>query len=156
MPNARCSMYELCYNDNDRTMTIILLKSLGIWLLILLTAIANGLFRDLVMAPVLGHALARAISSVSLSLLVLVITLLFITRLGISRNRQLWSVGWFWLALTLCFEFLFGHYVGGASWSALLADYNILEGRLWLLVLVTTLCAPALAGRIRRVGAEGA
>ncbi len=136
-------------------MTVILFKSFGIWLLILLAAIANGLFRDLVMVPALGDPVARAISSVSLSLLVLVITLLFITRLGISRKHQLWSVGWFWLALTLCFEFLFGHYVGGASWSALLADYNILEGRLWLLVVVTTLCAPAIAGRIRKIGAEG-
>ena len=133
-------------------MSIILLKSFGVWFLILLAAIGNGLFRDLIMAPALGDTLARAISSVTLSLFILIITLLFITRLGVSRKRQLWSVGWFWLALTLAFEFLFGHYVGGKPWGELLADYNILEGRLWILVVVTTLCAPALAGRIKKVG----
>ena len=31
------------------------------------------------------------------------------------------------------------------AWNELLADYNLLNGRLWLLVLVTTLVAPRLA-----------
>jgi len=33
----------------------------------------------------------------------------------------------FLLALTVAFEFLFFHYVGGRSWSKLLANYNLLE-----------------------------
>jgi hypothetical protein len=133
-------------------MAAILIKSFGIWLLILLAAVGNGVFRDLVMAPAMGDPLARAISCVTLSLLILFVTLLFIKRFGIFHESQLWSVGWFWLALTLAFEFLFGHYVGKKSWTTLFADYNILEGRLWILVPVTTLFAPVLAGRIRRVG----
>ena len=133
-------------------MAAILSKSFGVWFLILLAAIGNGVFRDLVMTPAVGDPLARAISCVTLSFLTLFITLLFIKRLGISLKGQLWSVGWYWLAFTLAFEFLFGHYVGKKTWTALFADYNILEGRLWILVPVTTLFAPALAGRIRRVG----
>jgi hypothetical protein len=40
-------------------------------------------------------------------------------------------------------RFGFGHYVEGASWSALLADYNLLDGRLWVFVLIWTLVGPA-------------
>ena len=37
-----------------------------------------------------------------------------------------------WLGMTLAFEFLFGHYIAGKSWSLLLADYNLAAGRLWV------------------------
>jgi hypothetical protein len=50
-----------------------------------------------------------------------------------------------WLGLTLAFEFLVGHYAFGTSWNELLADYDILNGRLWLLVLVAALTAPRFA-----------
>jgi apolipoprotein N-acyltransferase len=40
------------------------------------------------------------------------------------------------LLATIAFEFGFGHFVAGHSWSKLLADYNVFNGRLWLLVLV--------------------
>ena len=49
-----------------------------------------------------------------------------------------------WLAMTLMFEFGAGHYLFRTPWSTLLADYNLLAGRLWILVLVATLTAPAL------------
>lgn len=38
--------------------------------------------------------------------------------------------------LTVAFEFGFGHYVAGHSWDKLLADYNLLRGRVWSLFLV--------------------
>jgi hypothetical protein len=53
------------------------------------------------------------------------------------------------LVLTLAFEFGFGHWVAGKSWSDLLRDYNLLEGRVWPLVPVVTTVAPALAARVR-------
>lgn len=137
-------------------MIIILIRSLGVWFLILVTAIGNGGLRDLILAPAFGEFPARQMSSVTLSLLILGITLLFVTRLHISRKHQLWYVGGFWLALTLGFEFLFWHYVGGKPWALLLEDYRIWEGRLWALVVLTTAVAPALAGRIRKVEGSAA
>jgi len=35
------------------------------------------------------------------------------------------------------------------SWATLFADYNLLRGRIWILVLVATFIAPWLAGRVR-------
>ena len=49
-----------------------------------------------------------------------------------------------WLGMTLVFEFGAGHYLFGTPWRALLADYNVLAGRLWVLVLIATMTAPAL------------
>ena len=46
--------------------------------------------------------------------------------------------------ITVAFEFLFGRYVDGKSWEYLLADYNIFKGKLWILVIITSLTAPYL------------
>ena len=43
----------------------------------------------------------------------------------------------------------FFHFAMGVPWETLLADYNIFAGRLWLVVLLTTLCGPALIGGIQ-------
>jgi hypothetical protein len=51
--------------------------------------------------------------------------------------------------LTLAFEFSFGRYVSGLSWRTLLADYDLSQGRLWPLLLLTTLLAPWLVGHAR-------
>jgi hypothetical protein len=58
-------------------------------------------------------------------------------------------VGILWAVLTVAFEFLAGHYAFGHPWPELLADYDLLRGRVWLLVLVTTLVAPRWAWRVR-------
>ena len=59
-----------------------------------------------------------------------------------KNNKQAWLIGFFWLTLTLCFEFLAGHYLFGAPREVLLADYNIFQGRIWIAVLLTLLLAP--------------
>jgi hypothetical protein len=51
--------------------------------------------------------------------------------------------------MTIIFELLFGHYVIGHSFAKLFEDYNVLKGRVWLLVLIWTTVAPYLFYRIR-------
>jgi hypothetical protein len=67
-----------------------------------------------------------------------------------SGGRAL-AMGVTWLVLTVAFEFLFGHYVAHHSWSRLLHDYNIVEGRIWLLVLVWITFAPLVFYRLRKM-----
>jgi hypothetical protein len=55
-----------------------------------------------------------------------------------------WQIGLVWLGATLTFEFIAGHYLFRNPWQKILADYNPLEGRLWLLVPIVTLVAPPL------------
>jgi hypothetical protein len=54
-----------------------------------------------------------------------------------------------WVALTLAFEFLAGHYLFHKPWAALLADYDLSRGRIWILVLVATLLMPLWLARER-------
>ena len=46
------------------------------------------------------------------------------------------------MVLALAFELLDGHYLFGNPWNQLLDDYDVLRGRIWILVLVTTAIAP--------------
>ena len=52
--------------------------------------------------------------------------------------------------MTVAFEFLFFHYVGGHSWEKLLAAYDVLGGNLWPLILAWVATAPWLFHRLRR------
>ncbi len=123
--------------------------TLGLWGLLVVFAIANAALRQGVLIPALGETLGRAVSSVTLSAAILVTAYSFLSWTDVSHSYgDLWAMGVLWLALTVMFEFGFGHFVMGNTWDALLADYNVLEGRIWILVLVTELLAPPLMGRL--------
>lgn len=128
----------------------LLAKSLVMWLALLLAMMGNGFFRALVLQPRLGEDVARQVASLLGMCIILAVTAPFVRRLGNPSSAELLGVGTFWLVLTIAFEFLLGHYVSGATWETQLADYNLLRGRLWPLVLLTTLLAPWLWGRLAR------
>jgi hypothetical protein len=88
---------------------------------------------------------------VILSLLIFLVTLFVIPWFRVSKASRLWLLGLFWLSLTVAFEFLYGRFALGLSWRKLLDDYNLLKGRLWPLVLVTTLVSPPIAAKIGRI-----
>ena len=115
-----------------------------IWFVIMITAILNGAFRDVVLLPRLGDTLARAISCVTLGAIIVFVTWMSLQWIHPGSPRDAWTIGALWLVMTLGFEFGAGHYLFATPWPQLLADYNLLAGRLWVLVLVTTLAAPPL------------
>ena len=73
-----------------------------------------------------------------------IVIYLYVRRWPPVSAREAWYIGLFWMALTVAFEFLFFHYVGGHSWEALLANYDMAKGRLWPLILVWVAIAPYL------------
>jgi hypothetical protein len=54
-----------------------------------------------------------------------------------------------WVILTVVFEFLAGHYLFENSWDRLIADYNMVRGRVWVLVLFASFFAPRWAAGVR-------
>lgn len=66
----------------------------------------------------------------------------------ITETRTLLGIGIFWVVITIIFEFVFGHFVMGHPWVKLFADYNLLNGRLWVLVLINNIAAPLISGKI--------
>ena len=126
-------------------MTPLVFRATAIWFAILLVAIANGAFRQAVLIPRLGEGTGHVLSTLALSAAVLLVTYLSLGWIGARGARECWSMGIYWLLLTIAFEFLAGHYLFHTPWETLLADYKVHEGRIWLLVVVVTLVAPAVA-----------
>ena len=109
----------------------------------------NGVFRVLVLQPRLGEAGARQASCLMGITIILLLTAFFVRTLVRPTSAALVGIVLLWLALTVAFEIVFGHYVSRLSWETLIADYDIREGRLWPLVLLTTLLAPWFCGSAR-------
>jgi hypothetical protein len=116
------------------------------WLALLFAMLANGFFRVVVVEPRLGEVLARAVATATGVAIVVVVAGAFVSRRPHAGAGELLGVGVFWLLLTLAFELVFGRFVVGASWQELGADYDVLEGRLWPLVLLAVLLGPWLWG----------
>jgi hypothetical protein len=132
-----------------------LLRALAVWIGILVLASANGALRDLVMTPRLGDPVARAISTVLLCGLVLLVTWLTLRWIGPCSRTDAIVIGGVWVACTLAFEFLAGHYLFRKPWVELLADYDLRRGRIWIAVLVVTFAAPCLIARVRGFNPSG-
>jgi hypothetical protein len=125
-------------------------KYIAGWFGLLIIAMLNGALRDVVYKPFLGDLSSHQISVVVGILLFGVFIWYLSKRWPLSSSRQTWIVGLMWLCMTVAFEFLFFHYARGVPWSVLLHDYNILEGRLWILVLVWVTIAPWLMWKWNR------
>jgi hypothetical protein len=124
-----------------------MVRALLVWCGILALAFANGALREIAIVPRAGEVAGRAISSVTLSAAVLLVAWLTTPWIKPLSASDAWTIGCLWLGLTLAFEFLAGHFIFGDPWSQLLADYNVMRGRVWVLVPVTTLVAPLIIHR---------
>ena len=124
-----------------------LVRAFAVWLLLLVIAIVNGAFREAVLAPRYGTTVAQPVSALSLSVLILATAWSTAPFVGYDSFRAAWTVGALWLCLTLAFEFLAGRFLFVKTWDVLLADYDVMKGRLWPLVLLATLLAPLLVAR---------
>ncbi|HEX7709194.1 MAG TPA: hypothetical protein VF701_22255 [Thermoanaerobaculia bacterium] len=109
-------------------------------------AFANAVFRELVLLWSYPEWQARQLSTVFLLLFFSIYIAWVLKRWPLFSTRDAMSMGLVWLALTLAFEFGLG-YISGITWSAMLADYDLLTGRLWVLVPLLVLVAPLLFSR---------
>jgi hypothetical protein len=125
------------------------LRAIALWLAFMLIAIANGALRELVLVELLGQRKAQMVGTAALAVIILLAALLTVGWLKARGRLSHWLVGLFWVALSIAFEFLFGHYVLGESWEALIAAYRIDQGSPWPVFLVVLLVAPYLAAALR-------
>ena len=123
-------------------------RACAVWVALLALAFANGALRELAIIPQLGDGAGHALSSILLSSAMFLLAWLTIDWIHPASIGEAWQIGGVWLVMTVAFEFLAGHYLFGNPWSQLLADYNVLRGRIWVLVLATTLMAPVITARI--------
>ncbi|HWG91220.1 MAG TPA: hypothetical protein VNZ52_10280 [Candidatus Thermoplasmatota archaeon] len=127
-----------------------LLQGLAVWFLLLLAAVTLGGLREALLAPRLGAVAGRAVGTLLLATVIFLVTFLFLAASRRPRTAgDLLLLGLGWAMLTVGFEFLAGHYLFGAPWERLLAEYDLAEGRLWVLVPLALLAAPPLVGAAR-------
>jgi hypothetical protein len=125
-----------------------IVKALIVWVGMMLIAITNGMFRVGVLENRMIEAAAHVISTITLCFLVLVLTWATISWIAPNSLPQAIAVGILWIVLTLGFEFGFGLFVADRPWPELLAEYNVFQGRVWVMVLVTIAFAPYLTARL--------
>jgi hypothetical protein len=117
-------------------------KYILVWFVLVIVAIINGTIRNEVYKDFLGDLRAHQLSTLT-GIILFGLVIWGFTRLWkIPSAQQAWIIGFMWLGMTIIFEFIFGHYVMGHPWSKLLHDYNIFQGRVWILVLICTTIAP--------------
>jgi hypothetical protein len=126
-------------------------RAVLVWCALLVIASINGVAREAVLIPRIGDVAGRAVSTLALSAFIIILTWISIAWIGPRSTPQAWRVGVIWVVLTLAFEFLAGHNLLQHPWSRLLADYNVLRGRIWILALVTTLVSPRICVGLRNL-----
>ena len=111
-------------------------KYLLVWFLLAVVAITNGVIRQTTYGKSVSDLAAHQISTITAILASGTVVWVVHRSWPIESASQAWIIGLLWLVMTIAFEFGFGHFVAGHSWDRLLADYNILKGRVWFLFLV--------------------
>ncbi len=124
-------------------------KYLIAWFPMLILAILNGIFREGVIKNYVDDFAAHQLSTFTLLILFSIYIWLVISRFPPASSQQALLTGLLWLVLTLGFEFGFGRYRGN-SWDMLLGEYNLLEGKLWVLIPLWVAIAPYLFYRMQK------
>ena len=116
-----------------------LLKYTTAWIPMVFIAITNGVLRQYVYGRWMKELSAHQVSSLTAVILFYLYTWILVKKWPLESSRQ---------AMTVAFEFLFGHYVANHPLSRLIQDYDLLSGRLWTLVLLAVAAAPYLVYKL--------
>ena len=115
------------------------------WLGASVLGVANGAIREAAYKERVGESTANQISVATLVALLGLYFRVLQRRWPLATTKGALETGGAWVVLTILFEFGFGHYVAGDSWSELLENYDVTEGELWVLVLLWIGVGPAVA-----------
>lgn len=125
------------------------LKAAALWSVILVFAILNGALREKMLMPACGIFAGHIASGILLSACIFLVAWAAAPWYGPLDSRQWLLIGFFWLLLTLVFEFSFGHFMQHKTWAELFDAYTFMGGNIWPLVLVATFFSPWLVAKIR-------
>lgn len=126
-----------------------ILRSLGVWFVLIGVEIVHGIARRIWLVPVVGDLRSRQIGVFTGSVINLTITALFIRWIHPTRVAMAMGMGILWLLLTVAFELIFGRFVMRASWQRLGADYDLIHGGLLPIGLLLLALSPLIAAKLR-------
>jgi hypothetical protein len=123
---------------------VLIFAAAAAWCLFLGAAIVLGGVRDRLLAQRLGEETARRLLTLVLCAVIFLTTWGMAAVVGLGDPSAAWRIGAGWTLATLALETAMGRLVMKRSVAEILTDYKIWRGRLWLLVPVSTLSAPAV------------
>ncbi len=119
------------------------------WFALLVVAVANGALRQLTFGRHMSELGAHQLSTLVGSALIGIFIWFVVRRWPPSGDRQALLIGLLWLVLTVAFEFFMGLALARRPLPDVLRDYNLLQGRVWVLFLVWLTLAPWVFYRLR-------
>ncbi len=115
------------------------------WAVMVVIAIINGIIGENFVKGLAGDYTAHLYKTFFIITVIFVFSRFYLKKAaagGASIYPAALSAGLLWLASSLTFELLAGHYIFGFPWEKLTSDYRIWRGRLWSLVLASEVVAP--------------
>jgi hypothetical protein len=120
------------------------------WLSLLLLAFINGTIRQVVFQKYLGELHAHQLSTAIGITLFGIYIYWIVQRWRPESLKETMHIGFLWVFLTVVFETGMAKVFQNRAWSSVFHDYNILEGRVWILVLIWVAIAPSLFYKIQK------
>lgn len=115
------------------------------WAVMVVIAIVNGFFGQFVVSKALGDYGSHLYRTFFIITVIFVFSNVYVRRSGLNGEiAPALLTGLSWLALSITFEFGFGHFVFGLPWEKIIGEYRLNEGRLWSLVLASEVIAPVV------------
>ena len=119
------------------------------WFGIVVLGLLNATIRQVIYARYVSELAAHQISTLTFAVMVGLYAWTLSVFLKLTSPGEAFGVGIMWMILTVAFEFALGRYVVGDSWSKLLADYDLSEGRVWSLFILWVGLAPYVFYRLK-------
>ena len=120
------------------------------WLPLVVIAFINGSFRQVVFQNSLGDLHAHQLSTIIGITLFGFYIYWIIRRWQPESLKETMQIGFLWMVLTVVFETGMAKLFQNRDWSSVFRDYNIYEGRVWILVLLWVAVAPSLFYKIQK------
>lgn len=118
------------------------------WLPLPFIATANGILREFVTKKYIGELAANQVSVGTGIILFFIYSLIIKNKIVLSSLNDALLCGAAWIVMTVIFEFGLG-FAAGKPIDVILAEYNILKGRLWPLVLLFTGLMPLIMYKLK-------
>lgn len=129
-----------------------LIRYILAWVPMLMVAVANGAIREATFAKSMPELRAHQLSTLSGSVLIGLVIFFVIRSWPPSSGGQALLIGIVWVLLTITFEFFMGLALMRRPLAQVLHDYNLLAGRLWVILLAWLALAPWVFFNLRAGG----
>ena len=130
------------------------LKSMFIWLLILVVVFASGVLRDFAITPLIGEQISRPLSGLIACIAIIIITYIFLPKLGNGTVVEYIFMGLLWVVMANIFDLSMYFWYSGLAdvpWTDFFKMFDIRTGDLWLIVMVVCFITPIVVAKKRNL-----